>query len=101
MLNELRYNVGTLLHGDRMATTFTSREFNQDTGRAKKAAKKGPVFITDRGRPELVLLSIDEYERLKGKRQSILDLLAMPGIEDVEFEIPRMPDEPPRPAEFE
>ncbi len=27
---------------------MTSREFNQDTGRAKKAAEHGPVFVTDR-----------------------------------------------------
>ena len=30
-------------------TSITSREFNQDTGRAEEAASKGPVFITDRG----------------------------------------------------
>lgn len=82
-------------------TTLSSREFNQDTGRAKKAARKGPVFITDRGHASFVLLSISEYERITGKRQSILDLLAMPGIEDIDFDIPRMPDELPRPAEFE
>lgn len=33
------------------ATTMTSREFNQDTSRAKRAAESGPVFITDRGPP--------------------------------------------------
>jgi hypothetical protein len=27
-------------------TTLSSREFNQDTSRAKKAAQRGPVFIT-------------------------------------------------------
>ena len=27
-------------------TTLSSREFNQDTSRAKKAASEGPVFIT-------------------------------------------------------
>ncbi|MCF9010316.1 type II toxin-antitoxin system Phd/YefM family antitoxin, partial [Pseudomonas carnis] len=32
-------------------TTISSREFNQDTSGAKKAARKGPVFITDRGKP--------------------------------------------------
>ncbi|WP_119269449.1 type II toxin-antitoxin system Phd/YefM family antitoxin [Taklimakanibacter deserti] len=70
-------------------TTLTSREFNQDTSRAKKAAKKGPVFITDRGRPAHVLLSIEEYQRLKNKGRSIVDMLAMPpGTEDVELEIP-------------
>jgi len=44
-------------------TTLTSREFNQDTSRAKKAARRGPVFITDRGRPAHLLLSIEEYRR--------------------------------------
>ena len=44
-------------------TTLTSREFNQDTSRAKKAAARGPVFITDRGRPAHVLLSIEAYPR--------------------------------------
>ena len=82
-------------------TTISSREFNQDTSRAKKAAQKGPVFITDRGRPAHVLLSIQDYERLSQKRQSLFELLAMPGIEDIDFEFPRIPDEFPRPAEFE
>ena len=45
-------------------TTLSSREFNQDTSRAKKAAKFGPVFITDRGQPAHVLLSIDDYRKL-------------------------------------
>jgi prevent-host-death family protein len=45
-------------------TTLSSREFNQDTSRAKKAAAEGPVFITDRGKPAHVLLSIEEYQRI-------------------------------------
>lgn len=74
-------------------TTLSSREFNQDTGRAKKATKKGPVFITDRGKPAHVLLSIEEYRRLTNKGRSIIDTLGMPpGIEDVELEIPPMRD---------
>ncbi|WP_028312339.1 type II toxin-antitoxin system Phd/YefM family antitoxin [Derxia gummosa] len=67
-------------------TTFSSREFNQDTSKAKKAALNGPVFITDRGRPAHVLLSITDYERLVGKRASIVDLLAMPCPEHAHFE---------------
>jgi hypothetical protein len=31
-----------------MITTLSSREFNQDTVRAKKASEAGPVIITDR-----------------------------------------------------
>lgn len=82
------------------ATTISSREFNRDTGNAKRAAQRGPVFITDRGKPSHVLLSIDEYRRLVDEGESIVDLLAMPGAEDVEFELERLPDEPPRPADL-
>jgi prevent-host-death family protein len=74
-------------------TTVSSREFNQDTSRAKKAAAEGPVFITDRGKPAHVLLSIEEYHRLTGSQQSIVDSLGLPpGIEDVEFAVPPMRD---------
>jgi prevent-host-death family protein len=69
-------------------TTLSSREFNQDTSRAKKAASEGPVFITDRGKPAHVLLSIAEYQRLTGGRVSIADALAMPGLVDIELELP-------------
>ena len=74
-------------------TTLSSREFNQDTSRAKKAAAQGPVFITDRGTPAHVLLSIEEYQRLTGGQSDLIDQLGLPpGIEDVEFEIPPMRD---------
>jgi prevent-host-death family protein len=74
-------------------TTLSSREFNQDTSRAKKAATKGPVFITDRGTPAHVLLSIEEYQRLTGGKGSIIDKLGLPpGVEQVELEIPPMRD---------
>ena len=74
-------------------TTLSSREFNQDTSRAKKAATEGPVFITDRGSPAHVLLSIEEYQRLTGGQASVIDKLGLPpGVEDVELEIPPMRD---------
>jgi prevent-host-death family protein len=71
-------------------TTFSSSEFSQDAGRAKKAAKRGAVFITDRGRPAHVLLTIKEYRRITNKQEDILDLLAMPDAAQVEFEPPRL-----------
>lgn len=73
-------------------TTLSSREFNQDLSRAKKAALDGPVFITDRGRPAHVLLSIEQYQQLSGGKKKIADLLAMPGAEDIELEIPKLQD---------
>jgi prevent-host-death family protein len=69
-------------------STFSSREFNQDTGRAKNAASRGPVFITDRGRPAHVLLTFAEYQRLTGGRHSIVDALSAPPDEaDIDFDI--------------
>jgi prevent-host-death family protein len=66
--------------------TFSSREFNQHAGEAKKAANSGPVFITERGRPAHVLLNIDEYQRITSQSQNIADILAMSGAEDSDFE---------------
>jgi prevent-host-death family protein len=71
-------------------TTLSSREFNQDTSRAKKAASKGPVFITDRGKPAHVLLSMEEYQRLSGQRRNILDALSMPGLAGIELDPPKV-----------
>ena len=73
-------------------TTLSSRQFNQDASKAKKAAQAGPVFITDRGRPAHVLLTFDEYKKITGGRTKIADLLAMPGIEGIELDIPQLRD---------
>jgi len=75
-----------------VTTKLTSREFNQDTGGAKRAAEAGPVYITDRGRPSYVLMTFADYTRLAANGPSITDLLSQPpGIEDVDFEIPTSP----------
>jgi prevent-host-death family protein len=73
-------------------TTLSSREFNQDASKAKRAADAGPVIITDRGRPAHVLLTFAEYKRITGERTRIADLLAMPGAESVELELSRPRD---------
>lgn len=73
-------------------TTLTSREFNQDTSGAKKAARRGPVFITDRGRPAHVLLTIEDYRRLAGGTLSLADVLAQPAGADIGFKPPRIAD---------
>ncbi|MEW9612915.1 type II toxin-antitoxin system Phd/YefM family antitoxin [Shinella sp. S4-D37] len=69
-------------------TTLSGRELNEDLGRAKRAAKEGPVIITDRGRPAHVLLSFDEYKRLTGKMRTLGDMLAAPGAESIDLPIP-------------
>lgn len=71
-------------------TTMSSRKFNQDVSKAKRATLKGPVFITARGHPAHVLLTIEEYERITEKKESIIDLLAMPAAGEIEFDPPRL-----------
>jgi prevent-host-death family protein len=70
-------------------TKVSSREFNQDISRAKRAADRGPVIITDRGKPAYVLLRHDAYRRLVGRGRTILELLDLPGTEDIDFDPPR------------
>jgi prevent-host-death family protein len=72
--------------------TMTSRAFNQDTARAKRAAEEAPVFITTRGQPTHVLMSIGEFRRLeKGKFVSLADILADDRPEaDFDWEPPRL-----------
>lgn len=83
-----------------MPTTMTSRQFNQDTSRAKKVAETGPVLITDRGRPAHVLLTFRDYERLLGPGH-LVDLLGEPqGIADAQLTVTRSGDVA-RPAEFD
>jgi prevent-host-death family protein len=77
--------------GRRMTmTTLTSRQFNQDAGGAKRAARRGPVFITDRGKPAHVLLTIEDYRRLAGGSISLAQAVAQSGEADFEFEPPRI-----------
>lgn len=75
-----------------MPTTLSSREFNQDVGRAKKAARQGPVFITDRGQPSHVLLTIEEYRKLTGKGMSLAEAIGDPASSDFDFDPPRISD---------
>jgi prevent-host-death family protein len=81
-------------------TTFSSRDFNQRASEAKKAADKGPVFITDRGEPAYVLLSIEDYKALAAPREDIAALLAMPDAGDFELPIPPRRGLP-KPAELD
>lgn len=71
-----------------ISKTVSSREFNQDSSGAKRAANEGPVFITDRGKPAHVLMSFELYQRMAAGPRNIVDMLGMPG--DVDFEPPRL-----------
>lgn len=79
-------------------TTMSSREFNQQTSLAKKAAQSGPVIITDRGKPAFVLLTFDDYElKISGGARSLRDSLKMDLYVDAKFDRDL---EPSRPVDF-
>ena len=70
--------------------TITSREFNQDVSRAKRAADKGPVIITDRGRPAYVLMKHETYRKMAAGSPTISALLFDSRGSDIDFEPPRL-----------
>ena len=63
-----------------MPATFTAREYNQDASRVKRAAKDGPVIITEWGKPAHVLMTVAAYERLKGARAKVPLVAFMEGL---------------------
>ena len=81
-------------------TTISSREFNHSVSEAKRAASKGPVFITNRGHSEHVLLTIKQYQKITEKTPSIVELLAMPTAANINFEPRLLSKELYRPADF-
>ncbi|GGM41441.1 type II toxin-antitoxin system Phd/YefM family antitoxin [Promicromonospora citrea] len=65
-------------------SVVTSRELNHDVSAVKRAAARGPVVITDHGRPSHVLLTFADYERLTGSHTSLADAFVMADEIDVE-----------------
>lgn len=82
-------------------TTITSREFAQDVNKATRCAAEGPVFITDRGRPTHVLLTIDSYLKITDKEATVVEMLAMTQAADIDFDPPRLQGELIRTVDFD
>ena len=80
--------------------TFSSRDFNREPGRIKRAAADGPVIITERGRPIIAAMPFAEYERLKAPPANILDALDMEEVGNIDIDFTR-PVTLPRPAVFD
>ena len=75
-----------------MPVTFTAREYNQDASRVKRAAKDGPVIITERGKPAHVLMTADAYEKLKGRKAKVPLVKFMEGLALSDLDLTREPD---------
>ena len=70
-------------------TTLTSRQLARQTGKAKKAAQRGPVVITEHGRPTHALLTIKEYRALMGQI-TLLDAIVQPTAGNFDFKSARL-----------
>ena len=67
-------------------STTTLSETELDLGPAKQAAQSGPVFITHRGEPTFVILSMENYEHLAKNQKSIGDMLSCPEATEIDLE---------------
>ena len=83
-----------------MTATFTSRDFNREPGRIKRAATHEHVIITERGQPTIAVLPFADYQRMIGGTGSILDALAMDGVGEIDVDF-TMPKSQPRPVSFD
>ena len=72
-----------------MPTSVTAREFNRDSSRVKRESDAGPVFITDRGKPSHVLMTINDYRRIMGSNHSWLDLMGDPDAAGIDLDVDR------------
>ncbi|MCL1847506.1 MAG: hypothetical protein FWF91_06020 [Coriobacteriia bacterium] len=76
---------------------MSAREFNQNTSRATRLAQEEPVFVTNRGRIEYVLINIDNYYEIQGITQtSLLGAFHMPEAANIDLEIAPRTVEAPR-----
>lgn len=64
-------------------TVMTSREFNQNTSLAQKYAREAPVIITNRGRPEFVLIRYEDYQVKKNVKNALEALMGLNHPADV------------------
>lgn len=69
--------------------TISTRQFNQNTSQAQKAAQIAPVFITHRGTPAYVLMTKAQYDKLTAKTTPLAILMSLPDVGDVPLEYPK------------
>ena len=70
--------------------TISSREFNQNTGYAKRLTEQGIVMITDRGENAHVLMTYQDYLNLTQAQPVTLADLIKQEAPPLDFEAPRL-----------
>ena len=78
--------------------SVTSAEFQKAFGRYREAALRAPVIITNHGRDSLILMGVDEYQRLKSRDRVALRI---EDLSDADFSAITEQDLPQSLAEFD
>jgi len=78
--------------------TVSSAEFQRNFGHYQDAALIEPVTVTRNGRERLVVLSVDEYRRLKKRDRQVLGL---EDFSDADAQAIRAASPPPEAAAFD
>jgi prevent-host-death family protein len=65
-----------------------------------KSTASAPQIITVRGVEAAVILSMDDYRKLKGKKPSLIDAFKNRPWPELELEMPLRPAEEPREIEW-
>jgi len=72
-------------------STVTSPEFQRNVGLYEDRALAEPVTITKNGRERLVLLSVEEYQRLKRRERRVFTVEDMTDEQIAAIEKAQMP----------
>jgi len=55
-------------------TAISAKEFQRQPGRYQRLAQAQPVTITAHGEPSLVMMSVQEYQRLKRRDRQVFSI---------------------------
>jgi len=72
---------------------FTSEELQRRPAEVQQSALVEPTMITFHGRPRLVMMSVDEFDRLRARRHLVLRAAGL--SDDIIAEMQRIADEHP------
>ena len=78
--------------------TVTAAEFQRNFGRYQDVALTEPIAITRNGRERMVMLSVDEYHRLKKRDRQVM---ALEDFTESDLEVIRTAEPPVEAAAYD
>ena len=79
-------------NGDAKMLRVSAAEFQRNIGRYQDVALTQPVAVTRNGRERTVMISIDEYHRLKRRDRQVMGLADFSEADVAALEAARAPD---------